>query len=130
MKINKVLALVLAVAVLIPAGAVVGWAQALNPKVMERDFNEAFAEFKAGEVQAGGFKPITLDPNQEVAFSVPQGTKSVTVTAGDGDLTYTLTRVVGVGARATRTQIATGAVAICVRVALSLIHISEPTRRS
>jgi peptide/nickel transport system substrate-binding protein len=111
MKINKVLALVLAVAVLIPAGAVVGWAQALNPKVMERDFNEAFAEFKAGEVQAGGFKPITLDPNQEVAFSVPQGTKSVTVTAGDGDLTYTLTRVVGVGARATRTQIATGAVA-------------------
>ncbi|MCS6936776.1 MAG: ABC transporter substrate-binding protein [Candidatus Bipolaricaulota bacterium] len=117
MKLNKVLAVVLAVAVLVPTSAVVGWAQACkpacseNPKVMERDFNEAFAEFKGGQVQAGGFKPIELEPNQEVSFSVPSGTKNVTITAGDGDLTYTLTRVVGVGARATRTQIASGAVA-------------------
>lgn len=117
MKIYKVLALVLAVAVLIPAGAVVGWAQACkpacseNPKLMDRDFDEAFAEFKGGEVQAGGFKPINLDPNQEVAFGIPQGTKTVTITAGEGDLTYTLTRIVGVGARATRTPVASGAVA-------------------
>ncbi len=118
MKIfSKGLVFVLAVAVLVSVSAVVGWAQACkpacseNPRLMERDFNEAFAEFKAGEVQAGGLKPIALEPNQEISFSVPQGTKSVTVTAGDGDLTYTLSRVVGTGTRATRTQLATGAVA-------------------
>ncbi len=77
---------------------------------MDRDIIEAAAEFKGGQVQAGGLKPIDLEPNQEVTFGLPQGTKQVSITAGEGDLTYTLTKVVGTGARAQRTKIADGAV--------------------
>jgi peptide/nickel transport system substrate-binding protein len=82
-----------------------------NPKFFERDFNEASAEFKGGQPQAGGLKPIDLNPNQGVAIGLPSGTKQVVITAGEGDLTYRLTKVVGTGARAQRTKIADGVVA-------------------
>ncbi len=115
---KKIAIFLLAVAVLVPAVAFIGWAQpkcipncSENPKVMDRDFIEAAAEFKGGTVQAGGLKPIELDPNQEVTFGLPQGTKQVVITAGDGELTYRLTKVVGLGVRAQRTEIASGAVA-------------------
>ena len=115
---KKALTLLLVVAVLVPTVAFVGLAQykcvpncSENPKVMDREPLEASAEFKGGQVQAGGLKPIDLDPNQEVTFGLPSGTKSVVITAGEGDLTYTLTKVVGTGARATRTKVADGAVA-------------------
>jgi len=78
---------------------------------MNREPIEASAEFKGGQVQAGGLKPIDLDPNQEETFGLPSGTKTVVITAGEGDLTYVLTKVVGTGARAQRTKIADGAVA-------------------
>lgn len=77
---------------------------------MPREPIEASAEFKGGQVQAGGLKPIDLEPNQEVTFGLPQGTKQVSITAGEGDLTYTLTKVVGTGTRAQRTKVADGAV--------------------
>jgi peptide/nickel transport system substrate-binding protein len=115
---KKIAILLLAVAVLVPAVASIGLAQfkcspncSENPKVMDREPLEASAEFKGGQVQAGGLKPIDLDPNQEETFGLPSGTKSVVITAGDGDLTYVLTKVVGTGARAQRTKIADGAVA-------------------
>lgn len=113
----KIFALLLAVAMLIPTGAVVGWAQACkpacseNPKVMDREPIEAAAEFKGGTVQAGGFKPIELAPNQDLTIGLPQGTKSVVITAGEGELTYVLTKVVGIGLRAQRTELAKGTVA-------------------
>jgi peptide/nickel transport system substrate-binding protein len=115
---KKVLALLLVVAVVVPTVALASFAQpkcipncSENPKVFERDFNEASAEFKGGQVQAGGLKPIELDPNQEVTIGLPSGTKQVVITAGDGDLTYRLTKVVGTGARAQRSEVASGAVA-------------------
>jgi peptide/nickel transport system substrate-binding protein len=115
---KKILVLLLAVAVLVPTVAMVGLAQpkcvpncSENPKVMDRDTIEASAEFKGGQVQAGGLKPIDLEPNQQETFGLPSGTKTVVITAGEGDLTYTLTKVVGTGARATRTKVAEGAVA-------------------
>jgi hypothetical protein len=115
---KKVLALLLVVAVVVPTVALASFAQpkcipncSENPKVFERDFNEASAEFKGGQVQAGGLKPIELDPNQEVTIGLPSGTKQVVITAGEGDLTYRLTKVVGTGARAQRSEVASGAVA-------------------
>lgn len=115
---KKVLVLLLAVAVLVPTVAFLGVAQpkcvpqcSEEPKEMPREPIEASAEFKGGQVQAGGLKPIELEPNQEVIFGLPQGTKTVTITAGDGELTYRLTKVVGIGARATRTEITSGVVA-------------------
>jgi peptide/nickel transport system substrate-binding protein len=115
---KKVLALLLVVAIVVPTVALASLAQpkcipncSENPKVFERDFNEASAEFKGGQVQAGGLKPIDLDPNQEQTFGLPSGTKQVVITAGEGDLTYRLTKVVGTGARAQRSEVASGAVA-------------------
>ncbi|MCX8103353.1 MAG: ABC transporter substrate-binding protein [Candidatus Bipolaricaulota bacterium] len=115
---KKIFVLLLAVAVLVPTVALVGLAQpkcvpqcSENPKVMDREPIEAAAEFKGGQVQAGGLKPIELDPGQEVVFGLPQGTKTVTITAGEGDLTYILTKIVGTGTRATRTKVAEGVVA-------------------